>query len=267
NVYFSKSLFPFSVLIAEGVPFQVSNGQWREERYIPEMDKLVYGPNTTSSNTHLFDFEKNFVPQHAQVWMEDHFPYCFLYCTLYVILIFGGKYYMSNRPKFNLRRELAIWNAGLALFSITTMCRTMPAMFHLMRHHGLYYSICSSGFSNQDPTFGYWGYLFALSKLVEFGDTFFIILRKQPLIFLHWYHHIVTFLYTWFSYVENAGYAKWFAFMNVECLVTPLNISVAAMMYVSYAILFARFFAQAYLSNKSAENIKNKNGNSKPKVT
>ncbi|CAD1469085.1 unnamed protein product, partial [Heterotrigona itama] len=176
-------------------------------------------------------------------------------------------------------------------------------------------------FSSQDPTFGYWGYIFALSKLVEFGDTFFIILRKQPLIFLHWYHHIVTFLYTWFSYVEDAGYAKWFAFMNcfihscmytyyafkamgyrpprrlammitsiqlsqmfvgsfltittyyyvyiakVECLVTPFNITVATIMYVSYAILFARFFAQAYLSNKSAKNIKNKNGNSKLKIT
>ncbi|CAD1469084.1 unnamed protein product, partial [Heterotrigona itama] len=53
-------------LITEDVSFQVPNGQRREERYrtIPEMDKLVCGPNTTSSNTHLFDFEKNFVPKH-----------------------------------------------------------------------------------------------------------------------------------------------------------------------------------------------------------
>ena len=61
---------------------------------------------------------------------------------------------------------------------------------------------------------GYWGYAFALSKLVEFGDTFFIVLRKQPLIFLHWYHHIVTFLYGWFLYIDEAEYAKWFAIIN-----------------------------------------------------
>ncbi|KAK9295628.1 hypothetical protein QLX08_010102 [Tetragonisca angustula] len=99
---------------------------------------------------------------------------------------------MSNRPKYDLRRGLVMWSAGLALFSITAVYRTMPAMFHLLRYHGLYYNICTPNI-NQDPILGYWGYLFTLSKLVEFGDTVFIVLRKQPLIFLHWYHHIVIF--------------------------------------------------------------------------
>ena len=34
---------------------------------------------------------------------------------------------------------------------------------------------------------GYWTFMFALSKVPELGDTLFIVLRKQPLIFLHWY--------------------------------------------------------------------------------
>ena len=38
------------------------------------------------------------------------------------------------------------------------------------------------------------------SKLPELGDTIFIVLRKQRLIFLHWYHHITVFVYCWYSY-------------------------------------------------------------------
>lgn len=39
--------------------------------------------------------------------------------------------------------------------------------------------------------------MFVFSKVPELGDTVFIILRKRPLIFLHWYHHVTVLLYTW----------------------------------------------------------------------
>ncbi|KAF3422692.1 hypothetical protein E2986_12049, partial [Frieseomelitta varia] len=168
----------------------------------------------------------------------------------------------------------------------------------------------------------YWGYLFTLSKLVEFGDTFFIVLRKQPLIFLHWYHHIVTCLYGWLCYVEEAEHVKWFGLMNaiihscmytyytfkatgyrlpkwlammitslqlsqmfvgtflamiiyyyiyiakIKCHISSLNMTITTIMYVSYAILFSRFFIQAYLSDKSVKNIEKKTDvNSKLKAT
>lgn len=37
-------------------------------------------------------------------------------------------------------------------------------------------------------------------QLVEFGDTAFIVLRKRPLLFLHWYHHVTVLVYTWHAY-------------------------------------------------------------------
>lgn len=31
----------------------------------------------------------------------------------------------------------------------------------------------------------------------EFGDTWLLVLKKKPIIFLHWYHHMTVLLYSW----------------------------------------------------------------------
>jgi hypothetical protein len=33
---------------------------------------------------------------------------------------------------------------------------------------------------------------FTVSKVFELWDTFFIVVRKRPLILLHWYHHVTV---------------------------------------------------------------------------
>lgn len=48
----------------------------------------------------------------------------------------------------------------------------------------------------------------------ELFDTFFIIIHKKPLIFLHWYHHITVLLYCWHSYVTKSPYGLFFVTMN-----------------------------------------------------
>lgn len=71
-----------------------------------------------------------------------------------------------------------------------------------------------TSYIEQDRVCGFWTWLFVLSKLPELGDTIFIVLRKQPLIFLHWYHHITVLIYSWFSYTEYTSSARWFIVMN-----------------------------------------------------
>lgn len=48
-------------------------------------------------------------------------------------------------------------------------------------------SYCFNANYYTDPLTGYWGWMFVMSKAPELGDTMFLILRKRPVIFLHWY--------------------------------------------------------------------------------
>jgi elongation of very long chain fatty acids protein 6 len=48
----------------------------------------------------------------------------------------------------------------------------------------------------------------------ELFDTFFIIIHKKPLIFLHWYHHISVLLFCWQSYVSHSPVGIMFCVMN-----------------------------------------------------
>lgn len=88
-------------------------------------------------------------------------------------------------------------------------------------------------FIEQDRVSGFWTWMFVLSKLPELGDTVFIVLRRQPLIFLHWYHHITVLLYSWFSYTEYTASARWFIVMNY---------CVHSLMYSYYALRSMGYF-------------------------
>ena len=40
----------------------------------------------------------------------------FMFCGLYAAIIFGGQYFMRERPKLNLRWLLVLWSFSLAIF-------------------------------------------------------------------------------------------------------------------------------------------------------
>ncbi|XP_063699225.1 very long chain fatty acid elongase 6 [Culicoides brevitarsis] len=186
----------------------------------------------TPNYTYIFDFESDFIHQETRKWMVRNWTYVFYYCGIYMLVIFGGQNFMQNRPRFELRGTLALWNTMLAMFSIMGVCRTAPELLHVLRHHGLFHSVCVPSFIEQDRVSGFWTWLFVLSKLPELGDTVFIVLRKQPLIFLHWYHHITVLIYAWFSYTEYTASARWFIVMNYF---------VHSIMYSYYALKALRF--------------------------
>ena len=123
---------------------------------------------------------------------------------------------MTDKPAFSLRRILTMWNTGLAVFSILG-CWTCAASFlRNLRENGFTHSVCNDWihYAPENAHVALWCLLFLLSKAVELGDTAFIVLRKTPLSFLHWYHHVTALIYcAWFS-AESPALSNWIGTTN-----------------------------------------------------
>ncbi|CAD1468679.1 unnamed protein product, partial [Heterotrigona itama] len=180
--------------------------------------------------SYVFNFEKSIAYQDILPTITDHYPTCFYCCAIYIALIFSGKRYMLNRPRFELKGVLILWNALLALFSIFGFIRMRSELSYIL-HYGFDHSICLNSLA-QDRIKNFWSLMFILSKLVEFGDTVFIILRKQPLMFLHWYHHVTVLLYAWLCFIEDTAYSRWNG---------TINFFIHSWMYSYYTLKAMRF--------------------------
>lgn len=178
----------------------------------------------------VFSFEKDFNDVEATHWMKKNWQKSFIYSGIYLIVIFGGQHVMKDRPRLELRPLLTVWNTILAVFSIMGALRSWPEFLYLITTHGFYHTVCIS--TMYKGVSGFWTYLFVMSKLIELGDTLFIILRKQQLIFLHWYHHITVLCYVWYCYRDHTAAGQWFLVMNY---------TVHSLMYTYYAFRSMKF--------------------------
>jgi hypothetical protein len=176
-----------------------------------------------------FDWENRFSPCSFQPWMEQHFDVAWAAVIIYMVAVFGVQHLLKDRKPFDLKMKLAGWNLFLSLFSFCGVIRTVPQLLANLYVDGFEYTICEKAIvSYGSGATGLWAVLFVLSKLPELVDTAFIVLRKKPLIFLHWYHHVTVLLFCWHSYSVAAGNALYFIAMNY---------SVHAIMYGYYFLM------------------------------
>ena len=161
----------------------------------------------------FYAIEERFDLDEAQVWTGRWWKISLYAAIAYVVLIFAGQRWMRDRAPYSLRKPLVMWNAGLAAFSVLGSIALTPSLLKVLFTEGMGRSVCYSE-AFHSPRMALWAQLFTLSKLVELGDTAFIVLRKTPLNFLHWYHHITVMIYTWYSFGDCAAISHWFGGMN-----------------------------------------------------
>ena len=149
--------------------------------------------------------------------------------TGYVTACYFGKKYMTNRPAYDLQMPLAYWNLFLSAFSFIGMMNTVPQLIYNLNAMSLTDNLCTEPKESfAKGACGLWVQLFIFSKIPELVDTFFIVARKKPLLFLHWYHHVTVLLFCWHSYATEASTGLFFVAMNY---------SVHAMMYGYYFLM------------------------------
>jgi elongation of very long chain fatty acids protein 6 len=147
----------------------------------------------------------------AHVWMTAHYEVPLVLSAGYFVVIFAVQHIMKERKPFDLAAPLFWWNFLLAAFSILGAISTIPYIVYEVITVGVSADMCSFNTEAVNP----WVYLFCLSKIPELVDTLFIVLRKRPLIFLHYYHHALTLIYAWSSWATLLPSGGWFAGMNL----------------------------------------------------
>ncbi|CAI5446123.1 unnamed protein product [Caenorhabditis angaria] len=159
-----------------------------------------------------FPYEQVEWPEYWTHLFQEYWYHSITISVVYFIVIKLIQKFMEPRKPFNLRYPLILWNGALALFSIAATIRFSVDPIRSLYVEGLYRTICYS--CHPKDVAAFWSFAFALSKIVELGDTMFIILRKRPLIFLHYYHHAAVLIYTVHSGAEHTAAGRFYILMN-----------------------------------------------------
>ncbi|CAB9521558.1 of very long chain fatty acids protein 6 [Seminavis robusta] len=151
----------------------------------------------------------------ALTFMENNSWLPIVTTALYGLAIYAGQRYMADRPAWDWRYRLAAWNLFLAVFSAVGFFRTAPQLLHNLWYYDFKTNMCTHGMTvlGFGPS-AYWVYIFGWSKFFELIDTFFIVVRKKNLMFLHWYHHVTVLICSWHTIVTQNPTGIIFAVVN-----------------------------------------------------
>ncbi|CAL4144704.1 unnamed protein product [Meganyctiphanes norvegica] len=94
---------------------------------------------------YTFDFENQFDPRRATGWWRHYWWTGLIFIAAYVFFIHYGQRVMRDRPRYELRKVLVVWNIILAIFSTMGALRMTPEMIHMLQNFGFSFSVCVAG--------------------------------------------------------------------------------------------------------------------------
>jgi len=160
-------------------------------------------------------------------YLETHIFLPVLAVVLYAAFLYYGTRFFSKRKPLNIRRTMAVWNLFLAVYSMLSVLHAIPGV-PVIAKSSIRDILCENPESHYGGSAELWTILFVLSKFAELFDTFFIVVHKKPLIFLHWYHHISVLLFCWVAFQEKTPSSMFFG---------PINACVHSIMYFYYFLM------------------------------
>ncbi|WFD24185.1 very-long-chain 3-oxoacyl-CoA synthase [Malassezia equina] len=145
----------------------------------------------------------------------------------YLIIVLGGQQVMRLFPAVPahwLRLPFLVHNLLLSLGSLLLLLLYLERVIPFMATYGLHPSLCSHKIFGIVELYHIINYYF---KYWEFADTFFLVLKKKKLMFLHVYHHMATAALC-YSQIQYETPVSW--------IVICMNLGVHVIMYGYYAM-------------------------------
>jgi hypothetical protein len=177
-------------------------------------------------------YQRAFDGHDAQRFFVAHWELPLVLVAAYLAVVALGPRLMERRPAFSLRRVTLAWNVSVALFSLSGAAVCVPHLAARIRSHGFWFTVCGDVYELAGygaPAF--WASLFTWSKLLELIDTVLLVLKKRPVITLHWFHHASVILFAWAAWAYETPCALWYGAMNY---------AVHALMYSYFALMATR---------------------------
>lgn len=159
------------------------------------------------------------------------FGYIFA-CVLYLYSVYSYKKNYKKQEIINkniINKILFVgWNLIASVFSLLCFVESVSNASNELITNGFYNHICDSTILYKYPSYGIFAYV--ITKPLEFIDTFLLMLYNKPIIFLHWYHHVLTVLNVLFiaiNPIRHSSMGIWFGL---------INLFVHTIMYLYYAL-------------------------------
>jgi len=168
--------------------------------------------------------------KHAKPRFETYFPYVLLAGNLYLfsVLIYKQYFYepaLNRAPSPNVVRQIGrVWNLVWSLFSALG-CYGVYGLLPMANSYG-----------DASGSAGFWIFMYCWTKPLELIDTYLLMLSGREIRLVHWSHHNITMIFTWYAALN---------FLKPSVIFAFTNFGVHALMYGYYFLVSYPMFRSA----------------------